>query len=59
VDGDYDAGGAYWGYNGCNHVYWAYGDLDEVHAMIFIRGMTRAEAKVTIRSFLPNVTFYR
>lgn len=58
VDGDYDEGGAYWGRNGCNHVYRAYGDVGEVAAEVFVRAITHAAAKALVREELPNARFY-
>lgn len=57
VDGDYDAGGAYWGSG--TPLYCAHGDLAEVNAQVFVRGTTREAAKAAVRAILPNVTFHR
>lgn len=61
VDGDYDQGGAYWGYNGCNDVYCAWGEwgIPFKPVQIFVRALTRAEAKTAVREFLPRAKFYR
>lgn len=56
VSGDYDQWGAYWGRNGCNHVYCAWGPTD---VQIFVRGITRTEAKDKVRELLPKAKFYR
>lgn len=57
VDGDYDKWGAYWGANGCNHVYCAWGDGEKTQVRVFVRSITRDEAKILIREILPNATF--
>ena len=59
VDGDYDEGGAYWGYNGCNSVYWANGDGPDENHDVFVRAMNRRDAKAAVREILPNARFYR
>jgi len=58
VDGDYDVGGAYWGGGSCTYIYCAFGDIEEVNARVFVRAVSRAEAKQLVRYKLPNVTFY-
>ena len=54
VDGDYDAGGAYWGGpgpDGSMHV--AFNDS----AQIFVRAKDIADAQAKVRAVLPNATF--
>ena len=58
VDGDYDAGGAYWGNSGGTSTYRALGDAGEVRAEIFVRASSRDDAKAQVRALLPNVRFY-
>lgn len=60
-DGDYDAGGAYWGNSGGTCIYWAKGDLagEEFTTQLFVRAKSRAEAKRIVLETLPHVTFYR
>ena len=60
VDGDYDAGGAYWG-NGRNgeNIYWAHGEDAENQVELFVRASSRSGAKQLIRVTLPNARFYR
>lgn len=59
VDGDYDQWGAYWGYDGRNSVFCAFGDVGEISARVFVRAISRKEAKALVRATLPNVTFFR
>jgi hypothetical protein len=59
VDGDYDEGGAYWGNTGKDDVYCAWGDLNEVNALMFVRADSRIAAKAFVMETLPNVRFYR
>lgn len=59
VDGDYDQWGAYWGNNGCNSVWCAWGDCEEIQAFVFVRAISRNEAKELVREKLPQVKFYR
>ena len=55
VDGDYDAGGAYWGNSGTGDIYcaWATG------VQIFVRATSRAKAKLKVRGIHSNTTFFR
>ncbi len=58
----YDDGGAYWGENTCGKIgdmYVAVGDMEDIGAVIFIRAVTRRDAKIQIWAKLPNVKFYR
>jgi hypothetical protein len=55
VDGDYDAGGAYWGFTAGTAIYWAYGDSAEV----FVRAGSRADAKGQVLQKIPSARFYR
>jgi hypothetical protein len=64
VDGDYDQGGAYWGNNG-SHVYCAYANVVNPltgnyfpFLQIFVKALTRADAKGFVRSKLPNAKFF-
>lgn len=59
VDRDYDQGGAYWGQNGCNHVYCAFGEDGQKQVRVFARAMNRTDAKKLVREKLPNARFYR
>lgn len=67
VDGDYDAGGAYWGAPMWNRpderlwVAWGY-DLEsseECMVRVIRRAESRSRAKDKIREDLPNARFYR
>lgn len=58
VDGDYDEGGAYWG-GSYSSIYWAYGDVGDVAAEMFVRARNRNDARVFVRDTLPNAKFYR
>jgi hypothetical protein len=63
VDGCYDTGGAYWGMPA--NLYCAWSDLPDGpiagadRVRVFVRGDTRAAAKVAIWKSLPNATFYK
>ena len=57
-DGDYDKGGAYWGRNGVNHVYFATGQASDVTVEIFVRAQNRVGAKEFVLDILPNARFY-
>jgi hypothetical protein len=59
VDGDYDPGGAYWGYTDGTNIYRATGESGGVMVELFARAASRGEAKQNIRSTLPNATFYK
>lgn len=54
VDGDYDKWGAYWG-AGTTDVYCAWNE----RVKIFVRGMSRTEAKEKVQVILPNAKFFR
>lgn len=58
-DGDYDAGGAYWGRTPGTWIYRAIGDADEIVAEIFARAGSREEAKEKILRRVPGATFFR
>jgi hypothetical protein len=60
-DGDYDSGGAYWGYVAGTSIYRALGDADDgdTVAEIYVRAESRAAAKDKIRRRIPGATFYR
>lgn len=56
VDGDYDAGGAYWGFGPwSNPLYAAIGDGFEY----YLRADSRAEAKAELLDVYPELRFYR
>ena len=73
VDGDYDAGGAYWGATRernprphsramgrpLNHIFRALGDVGEERAELFVRAATRCQARAAILAKLPAARFYR
>ena len=65
-DGDYDKGGAYWGYTPGTRIYCAYGqDADGKAIRIFTRAEAptaaarRLAAKRVVREHLPKAKFYR
>ena len=58
VDGDYDEGGAYWGGGQGDSIFWAYGDVGDTAAEIFVRARTRAEAKAKVRARLLGARFF-
>jgi hypothetical protein len=53
VDCDYDAGGAYWGWQEGTHIYRACGPNVDV----YVRAKTRTAAKQQIRTRLPLAVF--
>lgn len=55
VDGDYDAGGAYWGSTHGTHVYRAVSEDGE--AEMFVRAVSREEAEGYVREDYPNASF--
>lgn len=57
VDGDYDAGGAYWG-GGNYTIGWMYRAVSGENE-IFIRAKNRGDAKNQVRVDFPNARFYR
>ena len=61
VDGDYDAGGAYWGGVAGTWIYRALGDADdgETVAELYVRASSRDDAKRQILARVPGATFYR
>lgn len=56
VDADYDRWGAYWG-AGKKDVYCAWNREERVK--VFVRGMSRTEAKQNVQEILPNAKFFR
>ena len=59
IDGDYDAGGAYWGGTPGTWIFRAIGDAEDVVAELYVRASSREEAKTLIRRRVPGATFYR
>jgi hypothetical protein len=61
VDGDYDQGGAYFGNTGKDYIYWAYGETDTEQVDIFVRAVSRVEAKARIIFYhnLSKINFFR
>jgi hypothetical protein len=55
VDGDYDDGGAYWGGYPSDPLYCALGD----GVRLFVRALTRDQAKAKMLSECASLTFYR
>ncbi len=53
--GDYDNGGAYWGYTPGTRIYIAHAD----DVQVFVRASNRAEAKGIVRKSIPNARFWR
>lgn len=65
VSGDYDKGGAYWGYTPGTAIYRGVSSVvqhfgDSLHyAELFVRANSRADAKAQVLAKLPGATFYR
>lgn len=55
VDGDYDAGGAYWGNGSGESIYCGWAD----GVRVFVRAEDHDAAKAKVRAFLPAAKFYR
>lgn len=55
MDGDYDAGGAYWGSGPpAMWVAWSKGGV-----RVFARGTTREDAKRVVKGLVPGAKFYK
>lgn len=60
VDGDYDAGGAYWGHSREHGDMWrAVGDASDCVVEVFVRARSRREARDAVSECLPSAVFYR
>lgn len=62
ADGDYDEGGAYWGYTQGTRIYRAYGETPHLENIeVFVRAKSRDEAKQMAGEVLKPipVKFYR
>ena len=59
VDGDYDKGGAYWGYTPGTSIFHAWGDGELEEQEMFVRSDSRDNAKLEILKKFPNASFYR
>ena len=61
VDGDYDQGGAYWGYIPGTRIWCARSaDVEDgCFTHVYVRAKNREDAKEQIRQKLPNARFYR
>lgn len=57
VDGDYDEGGAYWGYNPGDFIFWANFDHADENHDIFVRCRLFSQAKDRLREQLPDAEF--
>lgn len=55
LNGDYDSGGAYFGYVRGTYIYRAINEETE----IFVRATDREDAKNKVREYLKNARFYR
>lgn len=63
LNGDYDEGGAYWGYTQSTAIYCAaldgYEDFaEDINIRVFVRAFNRTHAKMQIKNKLPNARFY-
>lgn len=60
VDGDYDQGGAYWGYTPGTAIYRA-ACFDEAGSVVelFTRNTSREGAKLDVLEIIPHARFYR
>jgi hypothetical protein len=58
VDGDYDQGGAYWGYTAGTAIYRAYAEHNGDVVEVFNRATSRQLAKDMIHADYPNARFY-
>jgi hypothetical protein len=62
LHGDYDQGGAYWGAMSGMDIYCAWGEWGMPKfepVTIFVRAVSREEAKEYVLEFLPHAKFYR
>lgn len=59
VDGDYDEGGAYWGYVRGEYIYRAVGWGEEYENEIFVRARTRTEAKEKVKEVFRYAMFFK
>jgi len=56
VDGDYDEGGAYWGYTPGTRIYRAYGETSHLESVeVFVRASSRKEAKALVSDELKAI----
>lgn len=59
VDGDYDAGGAYWGNTGKDSLWRATGESETEQIEIFVRAVSRNQARTEVSKLVPQARFYR
>jgi len=57
VGGDYDEGGAYWGYVRGENIYWARGEGEEEVQEMFVRATSRQDAKDQVCELFPDAIF--
>lgn len=57
VDGDYDEGGAYWGYENGTHIYRFSGESEEWVEQVFVRAASLEQAKNEVLKSYPNARF--
>ena len=59
LSGDYDTGGAYWGYVHGDYMYRAIGEGSEFTQEMFFRAKNRNEAKEKVLKQYPKARFYQ
>ena len=63
LNGDYDVGGAYWGYNPGIAIYCVFNTESEVNGekpiMVFVRAKNRSDAKEQLAEVLEGFTFHK
>jgi len=59
VDGDYDKGGAYWGGGMGDSIYRASGETATETVEVFVRAVTREDAKAEVTELIKSAKFYR
>jgi hypothetical protein len=59
VGGDYDQGGAYWGFMPGQALYQACGETETEQVEVFTRAKNRKQAKDKVKTLVPLATFFR
>ena len=59
IDGDYDKGGAYWGGGMGNNMYRAMGETETEVVEVFVRAVTRKDAKARVKELIETAKFYK
>lgn len=59
TNGDYTTDGTYWGSNGGDNIFRAYGESETEQIEIFVRANSRDNAKMEVKAVFPEAKFFQ